>query len=227
MARIINTKNGRIATIISEDATKCKTVMVQFEDTGKTEEYSSSTIKRWWKKIEETSEHEETVNDISNAIMADVETQEAAEEVAGDGTSYSQVMNEILADEKKAADEKNSKKAAKKAKAKKRIQNEQVPDILAYIDEQANEVGLEFYVRDKQPELFNYRAPEGKVLFVVRKVYDRVEIWLKSKSLDKSLADKLEAAKGFYDKKLVLVELGDKSKKLIDSIIANYDKEEV
>ena len=94
--------------IITEDNsnTKYRTMKLMFLDDMTEKEFSTSTIKRWWKKTEETFEYEET---------------------AGDGTSYKEVMQEILQDEKKAAKKKEQevqepkqKKESKKAKKEKR-----------------------------------------------------------------------------------------------------------
>ena len=89
----VHRDNGRQAIITADNSnTKFKTVRLMFLDDKKEKEFSTSTIKRWWKKTEETFEYEET---------------------AGDGTSYKQVMKEILQDEKKAVADKKAKEATK------------------------------------------------------------------------------------------------------------------
>ena len=69
-----NVKNGQIGTVI-ENNEKFKTITLELED-GSTKVLSTSTVKRWWKVIQE-------------------------EDISGDGTPYKQVMKEIIADEKK------------------------------------------------------------------------------------------------------------------------------
>lgn len=104
----VHRDNGRQAIITEDNSnTKYKTARLMFLDDKTEKEFSISTIKRWWKKTEETFEYEET---------------------AGDGTSYKEVMQEILQDEKKAVAEKKEqevqeskqKKEPKKAKKEKR-----------------------------------------------------------------------------------------------------------
>ena len=103
----VHRDNGRQAIITEDNSnTKYKTARLMFLDDKTEKEFSISTIKRWWKKTEETFEYEET---------------------AGDGTSYKEVMQEILQDEKKAAKKKEQevqepkqKKEPKKAKKEKR-----------------------------------------------------------------------------------------------------------
>lgn len=49
-----NTRNSRIASLVSEDS-KFKTVLLEYED-GSTVSVSQSTFKRWWKKVAEPVE---------------------------------------------------------------------------------------------------------------------------------------------------------------------------
>ena len=67
-------KNGKIVTLL-ETNEKYKTVMVQPESqddhNGKSYDMTIPTFKRWWKKVED-------------------------EDISSDGTSYSQVMKEII-----------------------------------------------------------------------------------------------------------------------------------
>lgn len=229
MARFINKQNGRIVELLSTNE-KFKTVCVKFEDDGTTRDFSSSTWKRWWKELPETDE--ELVQEVMQqkkdlgieVPSINPEKVEIVEEVAGDGTPYSQVLQEIQHDEKLATEKKQTKKnkSSKKAQIKKRVQNEEVPDILAYIDEYANTLGMEFYIRDKQPNLINYKKETSKVIFMLRKTYDKVELFVKSKTLDKKLDKKLEAVNGFYDRKLAIETLNDNTKQLINSIIDSY-----
>lgn len=89
----VHRDNGRQAIITADNSnTKFRTVRLMFLDDKTEKEFSTSTIKRWWKKTEETFEYEET---------------------AGDGTSYKQVMQEIIQDEKKAVADKQVKEAKK------------------------------------------------------------------------------------------------------------------
>lgn len=58
MTKLENKKTGEHAVIIKENK-KTKTVMIELSD-GKTKEYSTSTIKRHWKVLEEVKENKTT-----------------------------------------------------------------------------------------------------------------------------------------------------------------------
>lgn len=78
------------------------------------------------KKLENGANNEQT--EVSEAAVPAAEEKpkrrrgknKASEEVAGDGTPYKQVMNEILEDEKKAAEKKAESKASKAPKVPKK-----------------------------------------------------------------------------------------------------------
>lgn len=84
-----NKRNGNIATLIAENE-KCKTVTLEYED-GKTTVVTTSTLKRWWKEVENELV---PIPDTEDPDLGDAE-----QEKAGDGTPYKQVMQEIIQDE--------------------------------------------------------------------------------------------------------------------------------
>lgn len=86
---IVNRDTGRRAAVVEEETPKFKVLTVHFLDDDSEQQYSSSTIKRYWKKTEEFAE---------------------VEDKAGDGTPYKQIMKEILQDEKKATAKKEASK---------------------------------------------------------------------------------------------------------------------
>lgn len=53
--RYRNKQNGKVAVVMQEDA-KYKTALIQYEDDGKEQEISFSTLKRWWEEIEDDDE---------------------------------------------------------------------------------------------------------------------------------------------------------------------------
>lgn len=85
-----NKKNLRYATLIEEN-TKFNTVTMQYEDDGSNTSITTSTLKRWWKKVEEESPVKEN------------NVEEIQEEVAGDGTPLAEVGKEIAAQAKEKA----------------------------------------------------------------------------------------------------------------------------
>ena len=105
MRRIQNKQNGRIAQVTDtyEKGGVVVTYELTYEDDGSTTNLSSSTVKRWWKDVEPAEQD-------AVALAVEVEAEPKDEEVAGDGTPYSQVMTEILEDEKVAVTEKEVKK---------------------------------------------------------------------------------------------------------------------
>lgn len=158
MRRIQNTRNGRIACIT--DTYKKGDVVITYEltyeDDGKTTNLSSSTIRRWWKDIEPVEQ--DTV-----ALAVEVESETKDEEVASDGTPYSQVMSEILEDEKAAVDKKEVKKDEKKARknGKSKVVTEQKSDrssIKQHIISIADEYGFESKEYTKMPNLIVFKA---------------------------------------------------------------------
>lgn len=110
MRRIQNKQNGRIAQVTDtyEKDGVVITYELTYEDDGKTTNLSSSTVKRWWKDIEP--------EDDAVALAVEVEAKQPEEiesDVAGDGTSYSQVLSEIIQDEKVAVEKVNKEKEKK------------------------------------------------------------------------------------------------------------------
>lgn len=96
VVRFQHKENGRIVRLL--ETSDVGTVLVEYEDDGTSTNYSKSTWQRWWKKLED-----------------DVPNEAQEEEVCGDGSTYKEVMQDILHDEKVAA----SKKADKTPKEKK------------------------------------------------------------------------------------------------------------
>lgn len=82
-----NIKNQKVATVISQND-KTKVVTLEYED-GKTTDITSSTLKRWWKLIED-------------------------DEVAGDGTPLAEVGKEMAEQAKKKASDVKAEAKPKK-----------------------------------------------------------------------------------------------------------------
>ena len=201
MRRFQNKQNGRIVTLIEEQtkAGQLTAVSVQYEDDGKQTGFSASTWHRWWKEIEPVED----------------------EDVAGDGTPYKEVMAEILQDEKKAAEKKQKKAKEKKVPVKKTL-DESVQAIFDYINEAAAEIGATSYIRDKQPNIINYRVGDGKVLFIVHKTRTKAVLFVKSRQVPEKYTKTLETVNGFYDKKLIVDTLNQTNKSLITNIVDSF-----
>lgn len=206
MSRFINTKNGRIVKVIG-GYEKSGTIQVQYEDDGSTTDYSPSTWKRWWRPLTEEKE-------VASPVQEVEETVEVEEKVAGDGTSYNQVMEEILQDEKKAIE-----KAKKTKEVKPKATKVDTSEITDYIARQALTINAEGYTRDKQPNYINYKTPETKVLFTVHPVGSHVDLYVKAPQVPSELLERFEVLNGFFNRRLVITSLDKDTKLLIDNII--------
>ena len=116
------------------------------------------------------------------------------------------------------------KKKAAKAK-KEKTTNPDIPVIVDYIDAVTKKAGMNFYIRDKQPNFLNFRFDEGKVLFTVRIVKHQVEINCKSRDIKTEVASRMQKMNGFYDLKVGINTVDGDSKKMITDIVASYKKE--
>lgn len=89
-----NKRNGNIATLIAENE-KCKTATLEYED-GKTTVVTTSTLKRWWKEVENE------LVPIPNTEDLDCGKKHCGneeKEKAGEGTPYKRVIKRIILDE--------------------------------------------------------------------------------------------------------------------------------
>ena len=82
-AKYRNTKNGRVAVVIQEDL-KCKTVLLQYEDDGKEQQISTSTLKRWWQELDEDDEEVDDVDDDEDLDDEDEEDFDEGDDVEED-----------------------------------------------------------------------------------------------------------------------------------------------
>lgn len=106
--RFENRKNKKAAFVVRHDE-KAKTVILQYEEDGKTVgPMTYSTLSKSWKKL--VAEPEEVVEEVK---------EESTEEVAGDGTPYAEVMGEIVVGAEEKAKEKKKEKKEKAPKQKK------------------------------------------------------------------------------------------------------------
>lgn len=208
-----NTKNGIIGTVVEHDEVR-KTVLLEC-DNGKTVPLTTSTLKRWWKPVED--EDEKLVPMPGAEKLA--ELKEEVEDKAGDGTPLAEVGKEIAAQAKEKA------KAAKKPK-KETATNAEIPAIIDFINSTAKKAGIQPYIRDKQPKLTNYKRSDGKVLFLTTQSKNKIDLCCKEKELPESIASKMVKFNGFFNIKLSISSLTDVSKELITDIINSFKKED-
>lgn len=115
---------GRIAYLYKRDEKSGQVILIYEDGNGhEGPTISSSTLKRWWKKVNEDAPQDPEVADKAEDT-----------EAASDGTAYSQVMQEIIEDGKKrgkkAAADKASKKASKKKAAVPDVNTEEICDFV-------------------------------------------------------------------------------------------------
>lgn len=213
--------NGRQVALLGENS-KYKTVQVKFLDDGKETEYSTSTWKRYWKKTDQTIEYEtddEQVQEIMKQkeqlgieVPPITEVEVVSEETAGDGTPYKQVMQEILQDEKKAA-QKKAKDKKQKAEKKVTVKKEKKPvfDSVA-LQEYAIEVvqGLGGdYVQRKQDNGAKDMAQKvfragGKMFMHMS--YPRYELRMDTRGVNTEELVPTSELTGFYSARFVFTE---------------------
>lgn len=225
MRRIQNTKNGRIA-LITDEYKKGNVVVnyeLTYEDDGTTTNLSTSTVRRWWKDIEPKEEDEASkyvqasqaitkeLNKNNKKSLAEMVEQQANQDAVA-------VAVELKATPKK-------EKAQKKPVKKPTNTESNVPEILEYIDKLATQAGMNYYVREKQPNHRNYKPESGKVLFTVHVGKASVEMYFKAFQLPDKVQPQLEVLNGFFNRRLVVSELTDNIKSVINTIIKNFKEE--
>lgn len=130
---------GRIAYVARRDE-EAKTVLLVYEDSADGKDgtkVSYSTLKRWWKKVQdETPEAQPS------------EAPEDGDDVCADGTPYTQVMQEIIQDAKRRGDEAKKAKASKKASGKKEKAelSAAIQEVCDYVFATVQELGGETFV---------------------------------------------------------------------------------
>lgn len=157
-----NTRNHKVGTLVEQND-KTKTVILEFED-GTSTAVTFSTLKRWWKKLEdaevpkqeETKEEivqeeakemsQEAINAVPDALKKFIPGQEDAD-IAGDGTPLAEVGKEIA---------EQAKEKSKKSKKEKKLKKEKAPkiDLIAMQDKVRKicaDIGYTIKTYDKQP----------------------------------------------------------------------------
>lgn len=151
--RYLNGKNKRVAVLVHRDSVR-DAISLKYEDGNGMATVSSNTLKKGWKKLKD---EEPAV--VETSVAADVE-QHLDEEKAGDGTPYTQVMNEILEDEKKSASKKKAKTTASKPKKAKKDSEEELKkhelieshlDVIRSVLDQYD--GISYRIRERTPFL--------------------------------------------------------------------------
>lgn len=107
--RYMNGKSKRIAVIVHRNNAN-DVISLKYEDGNGVATVSTTTLKKCWKKVKD---------DVPSQSVESSAESDTSKEVAGDGTSYSQVLSEIVEDEKKAA-KKAAESKSKSAKTPKK-----------------------------------------------------------------------------------------------------------
>ena len=151
-----NTRNGREAIVVSENE-KTKILTIEYLDNGQTADINPSTLKRWWKPIEDQDQDpvvDTKKEQVTAAIKKAVKDQKAKaasapkaapkaktktkpsedDDKAGDGTPLAEVGKEIAAQAKAKAKEASASKPKKGSAPKAKKPRAIKPDA-AYIAE--------------------------------------------------------------------------------------------
>lgn len=137
-------KTFKVATLIEKND-KSKMVTLQLED-GTYTSPTFSTFQRWWKKIDEDQPVETVIEEVQTSVE---------EDTASDGTPYTEVMNEILQDEKKAV------KQAKKSSSKKKSTDD-ISEKRELLENIAQECGYTVKWTEKTPRRVDFVNKNGK-----------------------------------------------------------------
>ena len=202
--KYMNKRNGKIVELVSLDE-KYKTVELQEAGQEKTFTCTTSTFKRWYKKLEEGQDMPESMTD------EQVEAQ-LMEQAVVDAEPLTSVPVCVTEDTPEVKPEKKEKKA----RAKK--QPVDFTELLQYIDEVAAEHNMVPYVREKQPYLRNYRINgEGPVVFLV---YTRSKAVLqcKTKLLPETVYEQMKKANHCFDRQYDITENRQFAETVISSI---------
>jgi len=197
-----NKRNGKVVELVELNE-KYKTVMLQ-EEGEKPFTVTTSTFKRWYKKLEEGQEVPELLTDeqVEAQLLEQAQAVVDAEPLTSVPVCIVENTSEV--------------KPEKKARAKKQLKD--FTDLLQYIDEIAAEHGMVPYVREKQPYLRNYRINgEGPVVFLVY-TRSRAVLQCKTKLLPDTVYGQMRKANHCFDRQYDITENRQFAETVISSI---------
>lgn len=198
--KYINKRNGKVFEFVSQDE-KYKTVMLQEEGQEKAITCTTSTFKRWYKKLEEGQEMPEVMTD----ERVEAQLVEQAQAIVDKEMSYTVPMSIV------------QEKETPKKKARVKKQPKDFTELLQYIDKVAAEHGMIPYVREKQPYLRNYRINgEGPVVFLVY-TRSRAVIQCKTKLLPETVYEQMKKANHCFDRQYDITE----NRQFAETVISN------
>lgn len=202
--KYINKRNGKVFEFVSQDE-KYKTVMLQEEGQEKAITCTTSTFKRWYKKLEQGQEMPESMTD----EQVEAQLLEQARAVVDAEPLTSVPVCVVEEDAHKAKPEKRAARAKRQPK--------DFTELLQYIDEVAAEHGMIPYVREKQPYLRNYRINgEGPVVFLVY-TRSRAVIQCKTKLLPDTVYEKMRKVNHCFDRQYDITE----NRHFVEMVISN------
>lgn len=197
-----NKRNGKVVELVELNE-KYKTVMLQ-EEGEKPFTVTTSTFKRWYKKLEEGQEVPELLTD----EQVEAQLLEQAQAVV-DAEPLTNVPVCIV---------ENTPEVKPEKKARVRKQLKDFTDLLQYIDEVAAEHNMVPYVREKQPYLRNYRINgEGPVVFLVY-TRSRAVLQCKTKLLPETVYEQMRKANHCFDRQYDITENRRFAETVISSI---------
>lgn len=211
-------KNFKVAELI-ETNDKSKMVTLQYEEDGTYTSATFSTFQRWWKKIDEDQPVETVIEEVQTSVE---------EDTASDGTPYTEVMNEILQDEKKAVKQAKRQKKNSVSRKKKEICPE-VTSIMDFVLSTAKAKGWEIYdIGQKSGTSVQAKSlkVDGHMFCLVRFSAGSVKIACREKAVQE-VAQPDKTVNHMFDAIYVFEELTTANKTLIKDLMmasAAYQK---
>lgn len=152
-----NKQNFRRAFVISHDD-KRKTSQLEDAATGRTFDLSDSTLKRWWKVIDEEVQEAELVPMPGTEDPNWGKEHWAADDVAGDGTPLAEVGKEIAAQAAEKAKQAAKPKAPKKP-VKEKAPKVSVEELIGKVEPILKDAGYEIkHASDKLSRFMNIKG---------------------------------------------------------------------
>ena len=191
----VNVRTGVMASLVGTDD-KHKTVQLQFDD-GSIKEYSTSTLKRWWKQAVDqfdVPEEQDTTDTTEETVQEQVEPEKQA----------------------------TPKKKGKKAKVSKAVINPNAQDIKAYIYEVVQGLGGELSYPEKAPNVTLFKV-DGHMFARLNASRKQMTLCLRSVAVTDIAAPTKDINHMFNAGYIFTEALNKDSKKLIKNLLtASY-----
>lgn len=163
--KYVNKRNGKVASQAQFNE-KTKTWIMDYED-GTNTTVSSSTLKRWWKPVEEEVVEDPADVEVQEVMRqkkelgiecpeidpAKVEIKVIDPDVAGDGTPLKEVGKQIFEQAEKKAEKAKAERQANERKKSAKAEKISVPELIAKVRPFVESNGFRFKLYENAPRL--------------------------------------------------------------------------